>query len=219
LATKGANAYVIEGKGSWVLVDAGMEKDGAAIASGLAALGLGFKDIRLIVITHAHVDHYGAAAAIRLASGAPVAAHGLEAPFMERGESSPTVAASRFGRMLNRLTEKWRNEPCPVDLLVGDTLDLAPYGVDGRLIATPGHTAGSLSVALGDGTVLAADLIRGKPGKLGFGMFYEDRAAIVESLRAIAALKPRTVCLSHGTAIDASELERFIASVNGKGRN
>ena len=119
----------------------------------------------------------------------------------------------RIGRALNRMTAKWRNEPCPIDVVVEDVgLDLTAYGVDGRLISTPGHTAGSLSVVLGDGTVLVGDLVRGKPGKLSLGMFCEDRVASLDSLEAVVALAPRVVHMSHGTSVGVAELESFIAS-------
>ncbi len=64
------NVYLFTGPEP-VLVDTGVDSDEswAALQAGLAAQGLDVADLRRVVITHAHVDHFGAAA--RLAANSP----------------------------------------------------------------------------------------------------------------------------------------------------
>jgi glyoxylase-like metal-dependent hydrolase (beta-lactamase superfamily II) len=74
------NAYVIEAAGGGlVLFDAGLGSDQAqaALAAGLARLGFRFGDLRRIVVSHGHVDHYGAAAWVQQqhGGGLPVFVH------------------------------------------------------------------------------------------------------------------------------------------------
>jgi glyoxylase-like metal-dependent hydrolase (beta-lactamase superfamily II) len=69
------NAHLIRSDQGCILVDAGLPRSEKKIQRALRSVGLSFKDIKAIVITHAHVDHAGSAASIRELSGAPIVAH------------------------------------------------------------------------------------------------------------------------------------------------
>jgi len=76
----GANVFLLRGEGGNVLVDAGNPGQAERILGQMARLGVAPGDVRLILITHGHVDHFGSAAALRREIGAPVAIHALDAP-------------------------------------------------------------------------------------------------------------------------------------------
>jgi glyoxylase-like metal-dependent hydrolase (beta-lactamase superfamily II) len=70
------NVYAIEAAGGGlILFDAGLGTEAAqgALAAGFERLGLRFEDLRRIVVSHGHVDHYGAARWVeeRWAAGHP----------------------------------------------------------------------------------------------------------------------------------------------------
>ncbi|MEZ4769178.1 MAG: MBL fold metallo-hydrolase [Caldilineales bacterium] len=67
------------------LIDSGPDTEDAlaALQAGLAALGYDVSDVRRVVITHSHVDHYGLAHRIAAAGGAEVLAHPLARPILE----------------------------------------------------------------------------------------------------------------------------------------
>ncbi len=70
-----------------VLVDAGLPGYAGPILAKLEELG--HPDLRLIYITHAHVDHYGSAAAVQRATGAPIAVHADDAgDLADRGDQA-----------------------------------------------------------------------------------------------------------------------------------
>ncbi|MFP3975936.1 MAG: MBL fold metallo-hydrolase [Dehalococcoidia bacterium] len=75
------NTYLIKGDDGWVLVDTGWDTPSAfeSLQSQLRDIGLDFRDITRILITHAHPDHFGMAGKIKGLSGAKVAMHRLEA--------------------------------------------------------------------------------------------------------------------------------------------
>ena len=60
------NAWAVAAAGGVVLFDTGMHQPGslAHLEGALAMCGLGLGDVRLLVCTHAHSDHYGQAATI-----------------------------------------------------------------------------------------------------------------------------------------------------------
>lgn len=81
---RGTNTYLVDAEGGSVVIDAGPE-DPRHIAAILAAAGA---RVACIVLTHAHRDHAGAAAALRAATGAPTAG------FLKQGREgfSPDIA-------------------------------------------------------------------------------------------------------------------------------
>ena len=117
------NVYIVGGGESCFVVDPSCDPQRILDA-------VGDRMVEAIVITHCHWDHTGAAAALREATGAPVVASAIDAPFITCELPMPDHTV--------------RNTPCPVDRMVadGDVLRLASR--DWRVIATPGHTAGGV---------------------------------------------------------------------------
>src|SRR5215216_7178061 len=74
------NVYLIE-EDPLTLIDAGPRDDSsiAALRSGLACIGYRFSDIKRIIISHAHADHYGLARVVVEESGATVHIHEWDA--------------------------------------------------------------------------------------------------------------------------------------------
>ncbi|WP_185022879.1 MBL fold metallo-hydrolase [Curtobacterium sp. PhB115] len=152
--------YVVEGSdGSLALIDPGWSADGslAELRGALDSIGRSLDDVSLVAVTHLHADHLGAAAAVRRASGARVAMHGLEVDALHRERTDavandaeiatwglPTelragvVAAWGSGR---RIGLGQTSEPF-ADVLLDDGDVLPIPGRTIRTLWTPGHTAG-----------------------------------------------------------------------------
>ena len=81
-------AYAVPTAAGILLVDAGPDYDGAweVLAAQLAAADLDIADVRLVLITHAHIDHCGLAHRWQ-AAGVPVAASRLEAQSFRHGRN------------------------------------------------------------------------------------------------------------------------------------
>ncbi|MBU0515545.1 MAG: MBL fold metallo-hydrolase [Proteobacteria bacterium] len=86
-----------------VLVDAGNPGDEGRILKRLGAAGIEPDQLSLILITHGHVDHFGAAAALKEATGAPVAVHPADADVLRRGFNPPVRPTGATGRWMKRL--------------------------------------------------------------------------------------------------------------------
>lgn len=74
-ALRWVNAYLLpEPSGGWTVVDPGLRSPDteAFWESRLMELGIGWNDVRTIVLTHFHPDHYGLAGWFQLRTGAPV---------------------------------------------------------------------------------------------------------------------------------------------------
>jgi len=75
------NVYLVRLAEGYLLVDCGLKTKSCrkALSGSLSALGVAFADIRQLVITHVHPDHFGLAAEVRRLSGAQVMMHPAEA--------------------------------------------------------------------------------------------------------------------------------------------
>jgi glyoxylase-like metal-dependent hydrolase (beta-lactamase superfamily II) len=213
------NAHLIRGARGAVLVDAGLPGSEARFARVLARAGMAFTDIKLIVITHAHVDHAGGAAHLRRLSRAPIVAHAGDRPYYRRDVPMQFCATSRFGRLFKRLPlihQPYDAFDPDILLAQDDTLDLARYGIDGVVRRTPGHTAGSLSVELVNHTALVGDLVAS--GVLLGGIlrkhramrppFEDDPHAVSRTLLSLLDRGMEQFYLGHGGPLGAQEVRR-----------
>lgn len=182
-----------------MLVDAGSPGHEKRILRRVHGLGRG--DLRLIYVTHAHLDHYGSAAALRRLTGAPIAIHRADAEAMARGETPIALARGRgkLGRLLLPLAERYlRPEPVQADVLLDDGDELDPYGLDAVVVHTPGHTPGSSCLYLEGRVAFVGDLISTVLGAHAQRTYACDWAALAESLRRVQALAPALVYGGHG---------------------
>jgi glyoxylase-like metal-dependent hydrolase (beta-lactamase superfamily II) len=102
------NVYLFEeADGGLLQVDAGIDTDAGheALEAGFRAIGRRFDEVRRIVVTHGHVDHYGAARWLQERHGGevPVYAHPLEIPKMIEGGWRWRQQAPAYARHLGRL--------------------------------------------------------------------------------------------------------------------
>lgn len=79
------NVYLIRGSRGWLLVDSGWNDPRTLeiFENGLKEIGIKFKDISQIVVTHSHLDHFGLAGKLKELSGARLLLHEGERRFVD----------------------------------------------------------------------------------------------------------------------------------------
>jgi glyoxylase-like metal-dependent hydrolase (beta-lactamase superfamily II) len=77
-----------------------------------------------------------------------------------------------WSKLTNPFFAKEEIMPCPVEVSIRDSgLPLNDYGISGRIVYTPGHTKGSISVVLDSGEAFVGDLAMNKiPLRLNAGL-------------------------------------------------
>jgi glyoxylase-like metal-dependent hydrolase (beta-lactamase superfamily II) len=206
------NAYLLRARGT-VLVDPGGPPGGAGFRRIVPHLGTP-PCIDLIVISHAHFDHVHAAGPLREATGAPVAIHRDDASALREGWAPLPPGCTPWGRALHAISgafsTRFRFPPLEPDILVDDDgLDLEPFGVTARVVHTPGHTPGSVSVVLPCGDAIVGDLVmNGMPLCLApsFGVFAREPSQMVSSWQRLLTLGAHTVHPGHGRAVPVRAL-------------
>jgi glyoxylase-like metal-dependent hydrolase (beta-lactamase superfamily II) len=206
------NCYLLRGEGGTVLIDPGPPGGAGAVIAGAEAAGVGPGDVRLILVTHGHLDHYGALTEVKAWCGAPVAAHPTEPPFsQDRRNALPpaqTVRGSVVRWVYLLLSPLARFVPLEADLLLGEGADLSAFGVEAGVVVLPGHSPGMLGVLTADGDLVAADLFVNytRPSQ---PIYLLDRAAWQRSCERVRALHPRHVYVGHGEPFPGEGLNKI----------
>lgn len=219
------NAFLVIFKDKALLVDTGLPNSTKQIERALHKHNLGWTDIRLTVLTHAHIDHAGSAVKVRALTKSDILAHRDEIPYCMG--TPPLIRTSGiFGRLF--LKTGAINRPfdyfSPDRIMDGAELDLADYGFPVRLLLTPGHTPGSISVLLNDDQAIIGDLLASGILLGGIALrntpkqppFEEDTAKVVEALERLIALGTRTFYIGHGGPLTDIEVKHHITSLRQK---
>lgn len=214
LFTGVANTHIVETTRGVVVIDAGMPHQIQRITGKIRALGHAPQDLRLIVVTHGHVDHAGSAAALKRLTGAPIALHHADAPLVATPDlkvpPGRNAAINAIKWLMERFGWLMPLETLTPDVWLEDEQSLRDFGINARVAHTPGHTAGSVSVMLDNGALFVGDAILNLV-RVSFPLFWDDPVATRESALKIQALGPRVCYPGHGRAFDTNQLDAFIA--------
>jgi hydroxyacylglutathione hydrolase len=147
--------YVIQEKGT-IMIDGGFPGSARVFDKELEKIFIKPMDINLVILTHGHFDHIGSANTIREKTGARVALHQADKEQLEKDKMVWPPGVTPWGRLSRGLFKPLLSllpyELPQVDILLGDEgLSLEAYGISGRIIHTPGHSPGSVTVLLDTG--------------------------------------------------------------------
>jgi len=211
------NLYLLRGEGEVALLDTAL---GTRTARGtlelyLAELGLCFQDVKTVLLTHHHPDHYGLAGFFE-GLGARVYLHEEELPrghrfwlepeafeeaswqlFLEHG--TPEEALSGIRETMAKTRERVHPPQSPIPLRDGEVLEVAGRRL--RVVWTPGHADGHAAFLLEEeGVLLAGDALleRVSPN---VGLWAYTRANplkdFLASLRRLAELPAQVAYAGH----------------------
>ena len=211
------HCYFLRGGDGWTLVDTGLGLTGSGLIETpwdeiLAQLD---GDVVRIFITHMHPDHVGGAEAAAAATGAPVIQGRLDYAQCERvwgSDDWPERIAEWFVRhgvpphVSEELIESGHVFADFVRFAWNPQLVEAGDEIDGwRVVATPGHADGHLSLHRGD-TLIAGDTLL-TPITPAIGLYPESRpdplGDYLETLARLARLPLRVSYGGHGKEVSS----------------
>lgn len=214
LGTSLVNWYLLEEGGRLTLVDAGMPKQWRQLAEEVARLGRSLDDVEAIVLTHAHVDHVGFAERARTELGASVHAHAddveITAGAESRARKFPPLhlywRPTSWPFLAQGLREGLLSTPPVVELRTFEDGELLDLPGKPRVVHTPGHTAGSCVLHLGDAeAVLTGDALvtldpytQRRGPRLMIDGVNEDSEEALASLERLRGLSASVVLPGHG---------------------
>jgi glyoxylase-like metal-dependent hydrolase (beta-lactamase superfamily II) len=210
-----ANNVLVIAEEEITLVDTGLRSTYPQIIDFINELGRSPQDIRLVILTHNHLDHSGGLAEIRRLSPAGVAIH--KADILGTGSRPEPGRESRpLNLLLSGLRSIFSARLGKVDIRLSGGEILKPLG-GLEVIHTPGHTPGSISLySRKHGLVIVGDAIRNRRGKLYLPpkMASTDITQAAESIKKIAALEFDILCSGHGRPHFENAREKVQALAN-----
>jgi len=194
------SVLLLENDDGWTLVDTGIASSVGRIEDAIASLGSGPEDLKRIFITHQHDDHAGGLKGLlEWAPGAEVGATAHEAEVISGGRGLDPPSNQFFRHMV-------RNAK-PPGVPVGEILREGDIVSGFRIISTPGHTLGHVSMLRDeDGLLFTADAFGCLPRKLRVGVlkaFCNDPKEARRSAEKLLVEDFGTVVMSHGPMLHA----------------
>ncbi len=196
----GARVTVLSAGGDALLIDTGSRGSAVLIVSGLRALRLRPEQVSTVAITHHHPDHAGGLARVAEWTTARVAAHRLDAGIIGGVEHWPDPRkrglAARVARSAMRMLS---SSPVTVDIQLEDG-DVLPFEDEVRVVHTPGHTLGSISLFIpSKGVVVVGDALQYRMRRLSLpaARFTVDMRLAYQSLAKLLEWDFDTICFSH----------------------
>jgi glyoxylase-like metal-dependent hydrolase (beta-lactamase superfamily II) len=194
------NAFLVEAD-VLTLIDTGTPGGAPRIRAALRDAGRAPGDLRRIVLTHRHSDHAGNAAELARLTGADVHVSPIEAPFVTGGAEQPRPrAATPLGRAMVpyvKVALPWRVDPVDAQQTLEDGAMVGPF----RVVATPGHTAGHVSLLWEERRILFAGDAAAHITTLGPHPAADDPEMARASFGILAALPFDAACFGHGRAL------------------
>jgi len=179
-----SNSYLIVSENGNVLIDTGRRSAFLKLRKNIDELKLPQKEIDLLILTHTHYDHCQNASALQKLYGCRTVVSESEAKFAENGYTPlpngtflMTRLISRLGTLIGR--RRYGYQPFIPDIKIAGNLDLEKFNI--RIISTPGHSSGSISVVVEDEIAIVGDTLFGAFRNSVFPPFADDVEEMVKS--------------------------------------
>lgn len=222
-------AYLVKGNSEkLVLIETGVPVAGYqdSLVNSIKKLGFKPENITLAIVTHGHGDHAGNARFLQQTFKIKIAGSKADLDKFTSGktELAKSEDVSIWGTRLRPYTDL-NYQPFTPDLIVENTVDLAKYGVNGKIIPIKGgHTPGDLLVLI-DENLFVGDAFLGTFKAQGGGLapdnhhvrehfFHENKQLADQNLKVIEKIalqnNVKTIYPTHNGPVTTSELTKYI---------
>ena len=194
------NCYLISNGNYAILVDTGREKHRQKVLDACRAY-----QVRLLVLTHGHMDHAQNAAFLSRELNCPVAMHRADLDLLKDNMIQVVSADTILGRIVLSASIKsfQSSNGIPaftpaVFLSEGDSLER--YGFPVNVVGLPGHTNGSIGLDISETDLIVGDALMNMVYPT-VSMLYHDSGTMLESARKIEAFGDRNIHFGHGKSV------------------
>lgn len=203
-----SNAFLVSNGHSTILVDTGWSGDRRRLGKLLNRTGRP----GMVIMTHTHFDHAGNAGMLKEKFDPLFVVQESEKKFLESGDSPVPKGTVGWTRMIYRLGAErvphWFHVPgVQADVVFPERCELQGFGDNSYILHTPGHSAGSSSVVIGNEIAMVGDTVDGMPASV-FPPWGDDPAGIIRSWKKLLDTGCRIFHPAHGFPVSRVRLER-----------
>ena len=197
-----SNSVLIVNGSNSIIIDTGVRGNLHHFKTLFKQFRLNAGDIKLIILTHTHYDHTGNLKPLAELTGAKVLVHKNEFENLKNGFIPIPKGLGNYTRFISNIGRivypKYASpKPFVADLINENVFELAEFGVDGKILSTPGHTAGSQSVIIGK-KLISGDTFIHMPNGVIFPHFCDDPKTLLATWQKLFDLGIEEIYPGHG---------------------
>jgi len=182
-----ASVHIVDTGDGLVMLDCGYQESLYLVIEHMHQLGFDPAQLTALFITHGHIDHCAAAEALRRLTGCRIYLGAADADAVQGTAATDLTCATELGMSFIHFTP---------DVLLHDGDEVTIGNTTFHAIASPGHTAGTMSYSfdLQDGERTMRALLQGGAGTNTLTREYLDRHQTPDSLREDFATSMAALC-------------------------
>ena len=198
------NLYVIQGKNGDILIDTGFIGMRKSLKKWLNKF-----NIKLIILTHAHVDHIWNASYIKNLYNCQIAISLADIENLDNSKINSTASKKQYKlwtKLMNYGMTKFIPEKFEIDIYLKDNQIIKRYGQTLKIISLPGHTNGSIGVLYKD-YLFAGDAMVNRKRQPEIAYQNQNNEEAINSYKKIVNLTPQIIFVGHDKKITIDKIK------------
>lgn len=199
------NVYVIRGIDGDILIDTGFMGNRRALVKWLESF-----DIKMIILTHAHIDHVWNVKCLKNIYHCDVAMGEYDVEYLDNTKihSEPVNRFYKYRtKLMNWGMRTFVPEKFSVDIMLKDEQVVNVAGLNLKIVSLQGHTKGSIGVLYKD-YLFAGDALVNRKTVTEFAYQNQSNREAKQSALKIIELNPKLVFVGHENVITGEKLKK-----------
>lgn len=201
-----SNSYLISSNSLNILVDTGKSSAYKQLVKNIHCLGLPKKSENILVLTHAHFDHCQNAKTLSMDHHYKILLSQKEEHFALAGRTPVPSGTNSFSRLIvgirRRISFPRLNfDAFQPDVLIQNEYDFKYCNLPIRIIITPGHSVGSVSILVDDEIAIVGDAMFGVFRNSAFPPFANDVQELIRSWGKLLQTRCQLFLPGHGNPV------------------
>lgn len=204
-----SNAYVVEANDQLYLVDSGRSNDVKAVQKSILNLQSETEKLaHWLILTHTHYDHSGGAAELKNVLGVKVVVAKPEVRFLKNGFTPLPEGTNLFTDWVSDLGKQMSGKGFEYPPVRANKSLSHEWAVEPaiRVILTPGHTKGSMSIVVNEEVAIVGDILSGLDQSHIMPPYADDVNELLDSWGKLLATPCHSFLPGHGNVIKRTEL-------------
>ena len=198
------NLYVIKGKHGDILIDTGFIGMKKNINRWIIML-----NIKLVILTHAHIDHTWNAAYIKKLYNCKIAISKKDIENLDNSKihSEPsTNNHKKWTKLMNWGMKKFSPKYFDIDYVLRDNQIIRKYGIELKIVDLSGHTDGSIGIIYKN-YMFAGDALVNRRKKPQIAYQNQNTKAAIDTYQKILRISPEIIFVGHDKEVTIDKLK------------